>query len=130
MVRHLLILTAMIAVASPAPVTGQQARLFSPAAGFGPDLGARSATPLSTIPDSVRQKVGYHHWKGAAIGAAVGALGGLALAVAAHGQCDDCPSDSPALGTATVVGAGLGGAFGFLVGLAAPRYRWVPVERP
>jgi hypothetical protein len=28
----------------------------------------------------------------------------------------------------TLVGAGLGGVFGFLVGLASPRYRWVAVE--
>jgi hypothetical protein len=29
----------------------------------------------------------------------------------------------------TLIGAALGGAFGFLVGLATPRYRWVAVER-
>jgi hypothetical protein len=130
MVR-LLLVTVVVAVASPLPVHGQQARLLSPLAGLVPQPRARPATPLSsTIPDSVRQKSGYHHWTGAAIGAGVGALGGLALAVAAHGQCADCPSDSPSIGKVTVLGAGLGGAFGFLVGLATPRYRWVPAERP
>ena len=77
------------------------------------------------IPDSIRQRVGYQHWKGAAIGGGLGALAGLALALAAHGQCSDCPSDSPNVGTVTLAGAGLGGALGFLVGLASPRYRWV-----
>ncbi len=80
---------------------------------------------LVVIPDSIRHRVGYQHWKGAAIGGGLGALAGLALALAARGQCSDCPSDSPHVGTITLAGAGLGGALGFLVGLASPRYRWV-----
>ena len=77
------------------------------------------------IPDSVRRRVGYHHWKGGAIGTAVGAVGGLFLGMAAGGQCDDCSSTKPPLVVTTVAGAGLVGAFGFLVGLASPRYCWV-----
>ena len=84
-----------------------------------------AASPAVVIPDSFRQRVGYQHWKGAAIGGGLGALAGLALALAAHGQCDDCSSDPPNVGTVTLAGAGLGGALGFLVGLASPRYRWV-----
>jgi hypothetical protein len=91
---------------------------------LGPPHGAALPAAL-VIPDSIRQRVGYQHWKGAAIGGGLGALAGLALALAAHGQCSDCSSDSPQVGTVTLAGAGLGGALGFLVGLASPRYRWV-----
>jgi hypothetical protein len=80
---------------------------------------------LVPVPDSVRHRVGYQQWKGAAIGGSLGALAGLALALAAHGQCADCRSNSPRVAKVSLLGAGLGGAFGFLVGLASPRYRWV-----
>ena len=80
---------------------------------------------LATLPDSVRQRAGYQHWKGAVIGGGLGALGGLVLALAAHGQCADCASDPAPVVEVTVLGAGIGGAVGFLVGLASPRYRWV-----
>ena len=83
---------------------------------------------LPTVPDSIRQRVGYQHWKGAAIGGGLGALGGLALALAAHGQCADCSSGTPPVGKVTLIGAGLGGVFGFLVGAASPRYRWVRAD--
>lgn len=82
---------------------------------------AATSRPM-TVPDSIRQRVGYQHWKGGAIG---GGLGGLVLALAAHGQCDDCTSDTAPVGKVTLIGAGLGGVFGFLVGAASPRYRWV-----
>ncbi len=75
------------------------------------------------IPDSVRRKVGYQHWKGGAIGGAVGAVAGLVLGLVGH-RCADCSSDGPVLLEASLVGAGLGGAFGFLVGAATPKYRW------
>jgi hypothetical protein len=76
------------------------------------------------VPDSVRQKVGYQHWKGGIIGTAAGATVGLLLGLAA-GPCDDCSSPEPrALETSALV-AGIGGAFGFLVGAASPKYRWV-----
>ena len=80
---------------------------------------------LVTVPDSIRQRVGYQHWKGAAIGGGLGALAGLVLALTAHGNCSDCTSDTAPIGKVTLAGAGLGSAFGFLVGLASPRHRWV-----
>jgi hypothetical protein len=75
-------------------------------------------------PDSVRRKVGYQHWKGGAIGGSVGALAGLLLAVLAPRGCYDCTSNDSGTLEATLIGAGLGGAFGFLVGAASPKYRW------
>jgi hypothetical protein len=40
-----------------------------------------SAEPSSTtVPDSVRRKVGYQHWQGATIGATVGAVLGSVFA--------------------------------------------------
>lgn len=112
-------------VARPCPAQ-QRARLELglPTIGAQPRPLARAT--LATLPDSVRRKVGYHHWTGAAVGGGVGALGGLLLGLAAHDRCSDCSADDPELGTVILAGAGLGGAFGFLVGLAAPKYRWVP----
>jgi hypothetical protein len=75
------------------------------------------------VPDSVRRKVGYQHWKGGAIGAAAGGVVGLLLGLAS-GACDDCSSNDSVLLEAALAGAGLGGAFGFLVGAASPKYRW------
>jgi len=111
--------------AFPSPLLAQQRAVPARGAGLllAPPIAATTPAPAA-IPDSIRQRVGYQHWKGAAIGGGLGALAGLALALAA-GQCDDCSSDSPNAGIVTLTGAGLGGAFGFLVGLASPRYRWV-----
>jgi hypothetical protein len=75
------------------------------------------------VPDSVRRKVGYQHWKGGAIGAAAGGVAGLLLGLAS-GACDDCSSNDTIRLEAALTGAGLGGAFGFLVGAASPKYRW------
>ena len=75
-------------------------------------------------PDSVRRKIGYQHWRGGAIGGSVGALAGLLLAALAPGECDDCTRNDSGTLEATLIGAGLGGAFGFLVGAASPKYRW------
>ena len=77
--------------------------------------------------DSVRQKVGYSHWKGAAIGGAAGAVAGLLLGLAARTTCSDCDPD---IAKGILVSAGVVGAFGFLVGLGSPRYRWVPDTAP
>jgi hypothetical protein len=75
------------------------------------------------LPDSIRQKVGYQHWKGGAIGGTLGAVAGLQLSAFPVG-CSDCsPHDSEVV-RATFIGAGLGGAFGFLVGAASPKYKW------
>jgi hypothetical protein len=76
------------------------------------------------LPDSVRQRAGYQHWKGGLIGVAAGATIGLLLGLAA-GPCDDCSSPEPRTLEASAIFAGIGGAFGFLVGAASPRYRWV-----
>jgi hypothetical protein len=77
------------------------------------------------IPDSVRRKVGYQHWKGAAIGGGAGAVAGVLLNLMARTACADCDNDPSVAETGAVVAA-LGGAFGFLVGLGSPRYEWVP----
>jgi hypothetical protein len=129
-VKRVVLVRAVIVVGLVAcsPLVAQQVRRLSPGAPWTSLSPPRDLGPLASVPDSIRWKTGYQHWKGAAIGGSLGALGGLALALLAHGQCDDCPSDTPPIGEVTLVGAGLGGVFGFLVGLASPRYRWVPVE--
>jgi hypothetical protein len=96
-----------------------------------PVVSTSPAVPAwAGVPDSVRRKVGYHHWTGAAIGGGVGGVTALVLALAARGSCADCPSGYPNVPAAGLVGAGLGGAFGFLVGLASPKYAWVPRAGP
>lgn len=129
MKRSVLVLAVIVVglVAAP-PLHAQQARHPWESAALATLVPPRSITLLATVPDSIRRKTGYQHWTGGAIGLGLGALGGLALALAAHGQCADCTSDTAPIGKVTLIGAGLGGAFGFLVGLASPRYRWVPVE--
>ena len=122
-----LLLLGSLVASSNGRATAQAPRLT-------PAITARTAGALNpdrravAIPDSVRMKVGYQHWKGGAIGGAVGALAGLMLGLVAGHTCDDCGShDSPAL-IGSLAGAGLVGSFGFLVGAATPRYRWVPRE--
>ncbi len=107
------------------PLLGQQSPPLANAPRISVQPVARPMESLVAVPDSVRERVGYQHWKGAAIGGGVGPLGGLVLALAAHGQCADCTSNTPPIAKTTLVGAGLGGAFGFLVGLASPCYRRV-----
>ena len=63
---------------------------------------------LQLIPDSIRRKVGYQHWKGGAIGGSVGALAGLVVSLVAPKHCDDCTSTDSAVPEATLIGAGLG----------------------
>jgi hypothetical protein len=74
------------------------------------------------IPDSTRRQVGYHHWKGAAIGAGSGALLGMLLNIGARGSCSDCNANGSDVLKTSMLGAGVLGTFGFLVGLASPRY--------
>jgi hypothetical protein len=76
------------------------------------------------LPDSVRRKVGYHHWKGAAVGGAVGAALGSAFAFGLAGRCSDCTVTSWERVQATLFVTGVSGVFGFLVGLASPKYAW------
>jgi hypothetical protein len=118
----------VVCLAAGSPLVAQQVLRLNPGAPWTSLSAPRHLTPLASVPDSIRRKTGYQHWKGAAIGGSLGAQGGLGLALLAHGQCTDCSSDTPPIGEVTLVGAGLGGVFGFLVGLASPRYRWVAVE--
>jgi hypothetical protein len=85
-------------------------------------LPATEPARLSVVPDSTRRVVGYQHWKGAAIGSAGGALLGALLGLRARSGCSDCNLTGSNILKASLVTAGVGGAFGFLVGLASPRY--------
>jgi hypothetical protein len=89
-----------------------------------------SAEPSSTtVPDSVRRKVGYQHWKGATIGATVGAVLGSVLAFGIAGRCADCTITTWDRAQAALVITGVSSALGFLAGLASPKYVWqVPLE--
>jgi hypothetical protein len=96
-------------------------------------LGSEPALASASIvvPDSVRLRAGYQHWRGAALGAGIGGvLGALTGAIAGgSSSCDDC-SRQPTAGSGALVvgalGAGLGSVVGFLVGLASPKYVWTP----
>jgi hypothetical protein len=83
-----------------------------------------AAEPLGAplLPDSTRRLVGYQHWKGAAIGAGSGALLGTLLVILAKGNCSDCNGPAGDGLRTSLLGGTLGGAFGFLVGLASPKY--------
>jgi hypothetical protein len=115
-----LVVTTVLALAAPRGVRAQAAAVFE----SQPWSPRQPGTSLLVIPDSVRRKVGYQHWKGGAIGGSVGALAGLLLTAVASNKCYDCGSTDSAVLEATLIGAGLGGAFGFLVGAASPKYRW------
>jgi hypothetical protein len=84
-----------------------------------------------SVPDSVRVRSGYQHWRQAALGGAIGgALGALTGAVGAGiSSCDDCrrqPSAGSGALYGGLIGAGVGGVIGFLMGLSSPKYTWVP----
>jgi hypothetical protein len=90
----------------------------------GPEL---PSLELMTVPDSVRKRTGYQHWRGGALGLAVGGALGALTGAAAGDRCSDCgrtTAGSRAL-TVGLLGAGAGGVLGFLVGLASPKYVWV-----
>jgi hypothetical protein len=99
-----------------------------------PDSLLMSSPPMPAgVPDSVRRRVGYQHWRGAgmglAVGAAVGALGGAVLASII--ECSDCSPPSVGEGALIVglLGAGTGSVVGFLAGLSSPKYEWVAEDR-
>jgi hypothetical protein len=81
------------------------------------------------VPDSVRVRGGYQHWRGAALGAGIGGALGILTGAVAGGitSCDDC-SQQPSAGTGALygglLGGGAGGVLGFLVGLSSPKYVW------
>ena len=87
---------------------------------------------LAGIPDSVRLHTGYQHWRGGAIGSAVGGVLGALTGIAVVDRCSDCNRASPGRRALTVglVGAGAGGVLGFLVGLASPKYAVIPRGAP
>ena len=119
---------AAVWLAAPYRADAQAARVGVEASQSRLTSASHPAPQAVSIPDSVRKKVGYQHWRGAAICGAAGAVGGVLLALLARGQCSDCGANDPRVPEVGVVGAGLGGAFGFLVGAASPKYRWVPIE--
>jgi hypothetical protein len=77
------------------------------------------------IPDSVRLRVGHQHWRGAAIGTAIGAVLGGIVAIGAGAGCSDCATTTEDRVKAALVVTGGAGVVGFLAGLATPRYEWV-----
>jgi hypothetical protein len=98
-----------------------------------PILPSQPSADLVSVPDSVRRRVGYQHWRGAGIGTVVGGVvGALAGAVLVTGSCSDC-GEQWSRGRGALVlgllGAGTGGVAGFLAGLSSPKYEWVPRER-
>ena len=130
--RHLQagLLAATLCLAIVASAAAQQEASFSRWAAPWP--AATSAGPSgATLPDSVRYKVGYQHWKGAAIGGGVGAVLGTALAFGLAGKCADCTVTTGDRAQAALLVTGTGSVFGFLVGLASPKYVWeAPLEPP
>jgi hypothetical protein len=78
----------------------------------------------ATIPDSVRQRVSYQHWRGGALGLTIGAAVGVATgAILGNGGCSDCGHQPSGALTGGLVGAGAGGVLGFFAGLASPKYQ-------
>lgn len=103
---------------------------FSPKRPRPEQFSVRTDT-LAGVPDSVRIRTGYQHWRGAGVGLLVGVgVGALAGAVLSPigARCDDCTSGTSA-GQAAVMlgllGAGTGSVVGFLAGLSSPKYVWV-----
>jgi hypothetical protein len=107
---------------------------FSPKKPRPEQVSVRADT-LAGVPDSVRIRTGYQHWRGAGlglvIGTGVGMLSGAVLSTIGD-SCDDCTGGTSA-GEATVMlgllGAGTGGVVGFLAGLSSPKYAWVQRNR-
>jgi hypothetical protein len=87
-------------------------------------LHERSPVPPG-IPDSIRLRTGYQHWKGAAIGTGIGAVLGGVLALVANTGCSDCTTSTGERAEAALAVTGGAAVLGFLVGLASPKYVWV-----
>jgi hypothetical protein len=86
---------------------------------------------LASIPDSVRQRVSYQHWRGGALGLTIGAAAGVVTgAVLLNGRCDDCGHQPSSALTVGLVGAGAGGLLGFFAGLASPKYQVIRASSP
>ena len=117
------LLTAFLSLGAVGSVAAQQHVGFSRWAEPWPAV-APAGLSGATLPDSVRRKVGYQHWKGAAIGGGVGAVLGTVLAFGLAGECADCTLTTWDRTQAALLVTGASGVFGFLVGLASPKYRW------
>jgi hypothetical protein len=110
---------------APKGATAQRQASFS--RWVGPTQALPSPLRSAVVPaDSVRQRVGYQHWKGAAIGAGVGVVLGSALAFGLAGECADCTVTTWDRAQGALLITGASSAFGFLVGLASPKYAWRP----
>jgi hypothetical protein len=101
-----------------------------PCSRLGSPLPANYLRPNSaSVPDSLRQLVGYQHWRGGALGLTIGAALGVATgAIFMNGRCDDCSDQPSGALTGGLIGAGAGGLLGFFAGLASPKYRPIPIS--
>jgi hypothetical protein len=97
----------------------------------GSPLPSRRSLGSASIPDSVRQRVGYQHWRGGALGLAIGgAVGVVTGAILGNGGCADCGHQPSGALAGGLVGAGAGGVLGFFAGLASPKYQMTPTSKP
>lgn len=119
-----IVLAALVALSLRAERAASQEQRAFPSWSPEEATALRATSHTRAVADSVRQKVGYRHWEGAAIGAGAGAVIGLLLGLAGRYACSDCSGD-PSIAATSLMSAGAVGAFGFLVGLASPKYRWV-----
>jgi hypothetical protein len=120
-----LLITASLGSGWPGSGHSQQAATMFEFQSGPPTLAGELKPTGVTVPDSVRQKVGYQHWRGGAIGGALGAVAGLLLSKYPIG-CRDCSPTGSDVIRGTFIMGGLAGAFGFLVGASSPRYEWRP----
>ena len=124
------LLAATLCLAIVGSTAAQQQASFSGWAAPWP-AATSAGPPGATLPDSVRHKVGYQHWKGAVIGGGVGAVLGTVLAFGLAGRCADCTLTTWDRAQAALLVTGAGSVLGFLVGLASPKYVWAaPRESP
>jgi hypothetical protein len=117
------LLTVALSLAAVGSAAAQQPVSFSRWAAPWP-ADVSTASPGVTLPDSVRRKVGYRHWRGAAIGGGIGAVLGTVLAFGVAGECADCTVTTWDRAEAALLVTGASSVVGFLVGLASPKYVW------